>query len=130
MRLCSPLVAALYFSVVLALPATGLASTHPAHSAAALSGHPIKPKTTWKKEVIEPGALVYPKSVEVVGDPAAVIDSAGLREAGGGLTTINAAGPGTPQLAIDLGTETGGYVEVGIIQSSGAPVRLGYSELR
>ena len=36
---------------------------------------------------------------------------------------------GSPALVLDLGVNVGGYVEIGIRSSNGAPIRLGYSEL-
>ena len=101
-----------------------------AASARALSASPIAASSSWKRYVIDPGPLVYPKRVDVVGDAAAVSNPAGLQRPGGGVTTIHATAAGAPRLVLDLGTETGGYVEIGISQADGAQVRLGYSELR
>ncbi|HEY6399488.1 MAG TPA: alpha-L-rhamnosidase C-terminal domain-containing protein [Solirubrobacteraceae bacterium] len=84
----------------------------------------------WQRYVIDPGALVYPKSVQVLGPSGTVSDPNGLTFAGRGVTTIHATAAGVPRLILDLGVETGGYVEVGVTKTDGTHVRLGYSELR
>ncbi len=103
---------------------------HAAGSASALSGSPVPASSAWKRQVIDPGGLVYPKRVEVVGTASAVGDSSGLRAAGGAVTTIRSTGRGAPRLVLDLGANTGGHVEVGVTRTDGTAVRLGYSELR
>jgi hypothetical protein len=85
--------------------------------------------------VIDPGKLVYPKAVHVVGEsPGNVRNTRGLKAPGGGATTIteaglNSRGVGSPSIILDLGFNVGGYVEIGIRGSNGTPIRLGYSEL-
>lgn len=98
--------------------------------AARLSRVAVRASSAWEREVIDPGALVYPKRVRVIGVPGAVVNPAGLQAAGGGVTTIRATGQASPRLVLDLGANTGGYVEVGLTSTDGPPVRLGYSELR
>src|SRR5438552_2795801 len=51
-------------------------------------------------------------------------------QAGGAATIIEATGPASPQLILDLGANTGGWVEVGVSSGDGTSVQLGYSELR
>jgi alpha-L-rhamnosidase len=97
-----------------------------------LSWSPVAASSAWKRYVVNPGALVYPKTVKVVGESGAatVSDPDGLKAAGGGVTTIHSTGVGIPRLVLDLGVNTGGYVEVGVSRSNGTSIRLGYSELR
>ena len=96
-----------------------------------LSSRAIPADPAWRAYVLDQyGGLVYPKHVYVIGDPSAVQNPAGLEAPGGGVTTIRATGQGTPSLALDLGIDTGGYVEVGITKSDGATVHLGYAEAR
>ena len=87
----------------------------------------------WKHYVIDPGNVVYPKAVYVVGAPANVQNPRGLKAPGGGATTItstgvNEKGVGSTALVLDLGVNVGGYVEIGVTGSNGTPIRLGYSE--
>ena len=98
------------------------------------SPKPISESTKWKRYVIDPGELVYPKAVFVIGDPARVQNPRGLTAPGGGITTVGSAGVtengvGAPALMLDLGVNVGGYVEMGITASDGTPIRLGYTEL-
>jgi alpha-L-rhamnosidase len=98
--------------------------------ARALSRTPVRATSAWRPYVIDPGAVVYPKAVRVIGDAAAVSDPDGLRAVGGGATTITSSRPGSPRLVIDLGADTGGRVELGVSRTDGTPIRLGYSESR
>ena len=91
-----------------------------------LSRSPVQASPAWKRYVVDPGGLVYPKRVEVIGAASAVSDPSGLKAAGGAVTTISATGAGAPRLVLDLGANTGGHVEVGITQHRrhGGPARL------
>ena len=105
-----------------------------AHSVRKESRAPIPPSSAWKRYVIDPGNVVYPKAVYAIGSPAGVQNAPGLKASGGGATTItsgglDAKGVGDTALVLDLGENVGGYVEIGIRSSSGTPVRLGYAEL-
>ena len=113
--------------VLLCVPAAAHAQT-----ATQLSSGPLAESATWKRLVLDQNdGLVYPKHVYVVaGSRAQVDDPAGLEAAGGGVTTIHSTGQGTPRLELDLGINTGGYVEVGITKTDGTTVHLGYSEAR
>jgi alpha-L-rhamnosidase len=95
-----------------------------------MSRSPVQASSGWKRYVVDPGAVVYPKRVEVVGAASAVTDPEGMKAPGGAVTTIRSTGSGAPRLVLDLGANTGGYVEVGITGTDGTQVRLGYSELR
>ena len=108
--------------------AAAAATAGPA-GAQSLSRSPVQASSAWKRYVVDPGALVYPKRVEVIGAASAVSDPSGLKAAGGAVTTISATGAGAPRLVLDLGANTGGHVEVGITRTDGTAVRLGYSEL-
>jgi hypothetical protein len=127
------LVLADVFAGAASQPAAAAARHHscPARPASALSCRPIAQDASWRRYVLDQGnGLVYPKHVYVVGDASAVDNPAGLEAPGGGVATIHATGQGTPQLVLDLGINTGGYVEVGITKSDGTTVHLGYSEAR
>jgi alpha-L-rhamnosidase len=123
-------------TAALALAVTALAlvlcagAARAAPSARALSASQIPASSAWKRYVIRPGRLVYPKRVRVVGAAGAVSNPNGLKAVGGGVTTISATGAGVPRLVLDLGVNTGGKVDVGITRSDGTRVLLGYSELR
>ena len=124
----SRLAAALVFVLAMLPPAA-----HAANPVKRQSRAPIPASSGWKRYVVDPGELVYPKAVYVVGSPTSVQDIEGLKASGGGATTIastgiGASGVGSPALILDLGVNVGGYVEVGVSGSNGRPIRLGYSE--
>jgi alpha-L-rhamnosidase len=110
--------------------AASAGSAYAAASALTLSRSAVPASAAWKRDVIAPGAVVYPNTVRVIGAAGAVSNPSGLRAAGGGVTTIRATGQGLPRLVLDLGVNTGGYVEVGVTRTDGTSLRLGYSELR
>src|SRR4051794_28409990 len=58
------------------------------------AGAPIPASPRWKQYVIDPGNVVYPKSVFVTGSPTGVQDTSGLKARGGGATTITSTGVG------------------------------------
>ena len=122
--------AVLAFAIALVASQAGRADA----SVAGQSKTPIPANSGWKRFVIDPGKLVYPKAAYVVGtSPSNVRDTRGLKAPGGGAMTIdetglNASGVGQPAVLLDLGENVGGYVEIGVRSSSGTPVRLGYSE--
>jgi alpha-L-rhamnosidase len=96
-----------------------------ASAATDLSRRPIPEDKRWRSLVLDQhGGVVYPARVEVVG--AGVDNPDGLRAEGGGATTIS----GGARLVLDLGINTGGYVEVGVTKSDGTTIHLGYSEAR
>jgi alpha-L-rhamnosidase len=101
-----------------------------ADSARRLSRKPVAVNPVWMDYVIHPGGFAYPKSVEVVGDAADVHNPDGLKAEGGSATTISSTGVGAPRLVLDLDFNVGGDVEVGVTQSDGTEIKLGYSELR
>jgi hypothetical protein len=120
---------------VLAFVLVGTIWAPSAHgSVAGQSRTPIRAANGWKHEVIDPGPVVYPKLVYVIGSPVGVQNIRGLKARGGGATTITSAGVGEKgvgdtALILDLGANVGGYVEIGVRASNGTPIRLGYSEL-
>jgi hypothetical protein len=103
-------------------------------SVADQSKSPIPASNGWRRYVVDPGKFAYPKAIFVVGNqPQNAHNTRGLKSPGHGVATLNAGptsanGVGSPALLLDLGVNVGGYVEVGIRSSSGAPIRLGYSE--
>ena len=116
----------------LALPASQAAGAFA--SVADQSKSPVRESPAWKRYVIDPGKFVYPKAVFVVGNqPQNAHNTSALKGPGHGAMTLNAgpvngSGVGSPALLLDLGVNVGGYVEVGVTSSDGAPIRLGYSE--
>jgi hypothetical protein len=114
---------------VLALLAAEPAAGHAADSPTQLSRKPVPAKSGWMRYVVHPGGFAYPKSVQIVGDPVNVQNPEGLEAEGGSATTVTSTGPGAPRLVLDLGINVGGDVEVGVSQSDGTPIKLGYSEL-
>jgi alpha-L-rhamnosidase len=120
-------------ALAFALCAVSIAAAPAAGSAAKESKAPIPASSGWKRYVVDPGDLVYPKAVFVIGASTGVVNPQGLKGPGGGATTLTAGdltpdGVGTPALLLDLGANVGGYVEVGVSSSNGTPIRLGYSE--
>lgn len=103
-----------------------------AKSARALSGRPLPERAQWRSYVLGQGSgLVYPQRVDVAGGGGSAFSNpGGLEREGGGVTTIASSLTQQPQLVLDLGRNAGGHVEIGIATSSGATVRLGYSEAR
>ncbi len=94
---------------------------------------PVPASSAWKRYVIDPGDVVYPKAVYLVGSPGGAQNTRGLKGRGGGAATISstglgAEGVGSTALILDLGANVGGFVEIGISSSDGTPIRLGYSE--
>ncbi|HEY6639078.1 MAG TPA: alpha-L-rhamnosidase C-terminal domain-containing protein, partial [Solirubrobacterales bacterium] len=120
--------------LVIALAALPAPAADGAGTPATESAKPVPARSAWKRYVIDPGKVVYPKAVYVLaGSPETIRNTGGLKARGGGATTITSAGVdssgvGVPALLLDLGANVGGYVEIGIRASSGAPIRLGYSE--
>jgi alpha-L-rhamnosidase len=120
--------------VILFLFAAMPAVAHGAGTKGKRSSGPIPASSAWKRYVIDPGNVVYPRAVFVVGEPGSVRNTRGLKARGGGATTITSTGVGekgvgTTALIIDLGVNVGGYVEIGVSGSDGTPIRLGYSEV-
>lgn len=121
--------------LMFALAASAVLGAHASASPARQSKAPVREGSAWKRYVIDPGKLVYPKAVYVVGEsPGNVQNTGGLKAPGGGATTIaeaglNSSGVGSPSIILDLGFNVGGYVEIGVRGSNGTPIRLGYSEL-
>lgn len=134
-RFAKTLVGTLLLSLVLVASGWGRphASVHHARGPVALSRRPIPEDRIWRRYVID-GAdqgYVYPKHVYVQGSSASqVSDVTGLEAPGGGVTTIRSTGTGHPQLVLDLGINTGGYVQVAVTKTDGAKIDLGYSETR
>jgi len=93
---------------------------------------PLPVDQSWRAQVIDGEArdYVYPRHVIVQGDASRVENPEGLRRPGGGATTVNATGEGTPKLVLDLGYNEGGKIQVGITKTDGTEVVLGYSEAR
>lgn len=87
---------------------------------------PAAASSDWRDHVQGPsGPHAYPRAVAVVGDGGAVDDPNGLTAPGGTATTMRPGG----RLVLDLGTNTGGVVEVGI-RSGAGELRLAYAEAR
>ncbi len=108
-----------------------LLAAAPASASVDLSRRPIGEDKRWRAQVLDQhGGVVYPVDVDVVGDVARVDNLDGLRAPGGAVTTIRATGQGAPRLVLDLGINTGGYIEVSVTKGDGTVVHLGYSEAR
>ena len=118
--------AALFY---LGVVATVLSACSSSTDQKAVPSDQVPERDDWHRYVMGgTDGLVYPKSVQVVGDASAVDNPEGLEAEGGAATVVRATGPGTPRLVLDLGINAGGYVEVGITQTDGTEVLLGYSE--
>ncbi len=114
----------------LALAAPGVAAAA-SSKPAALSRHPVAESQRWRSYVLDPQQpAVYPTKVEVTSGAAGVQNPDGLKAPGGGATTITSTGGDAPQLVLDLGVNTGGTIEVGLKDGTGAPVHLAYAEAR
>ncbi len=91
------------------------------------SSQPVAESGAWRDYVLDsPTPEVYPVGVKVVGDPSLVTNPDGLMEPGGGVTYIREGGV----LALDLGQNVGGTVDVSVVAGGGGPLSLAYSEAR
>ena len=94
--------------------------------AISLSQQPLRERSEWRALVLDPPPLAYPRAVRVDGEGVEHPD--GLSGEGGEATPITALGGAAPTLTLDLGVNTGGTIEVGIKDGTGAPVHLAYAE--
>jgi alpha-L-rhamnosidase len=94
--------------------------------AAALSLQPIADDPSWAGQVLDPPRQkVAPAAVTVTG---AGITNPGALVSGQGVTTLTSAGGTPPHLVVDMGVNTGGFVEVGLQAGGTTDLQLGYSE--
>ncbi|HEY4591882.1 MAG TPA: hypothetical protein VIJ61_05705, partial [Thermoanaerobaculia bacterium] len=126
-RLEAAALALLFVLAVLPATAQGAASVRKE------SKSPIPASSTWKQYVVDPGDLVYPKAVYLVGAQGNAQNTSALKARGGEAATItstglNEKGVGSTALVLDLGVNVGGFVEIGVRSSTGAAIRLGYAE--
>ncbi|MDO8329608.1 MAG: alpha-L-rhamnosidase C-terminal domain-containing protein [Fluviicoccus sp.] len=103
-------------------------------SAATLSSCPVQEKPYWSSFVLDRASeLVYPAHVTVLsGVSSQVINTAGIQAGDGSVLTLKKTllTP-NPVLLLDMGTLTGGQIEVGISGAAagpGAQLRLSYAE--
>ena len=105
-------------------------------SAVSLSQNPIKENFGWKKYVlITKGNYVWPKSVSVDGNANEVRNPEGILTADpqediseSQTTTISTTTEGSSRIIVDLGTLGSGFIELGVVQATGAPIRMSYAE--
>ncbi len=124
------LLTAVWYLSWLFLPLPTLASSE------ALSAQPVSENDSWKKYVLNrDGDFVFPETVRVEGNSAEVRNPKGILRAdisekfGDEQTaTITTSSEGSSRLVIDLGTLGCGFVELGVVASSGAPIRMSYAE--
>ncbi len=106
-------------------------ATPATQSVSQLSGCDVSEKSNWRGYVLDSAdGLIYPKAIYIQGDAASVSNPDALKAADGRVMTLNAKGTGKPTLMLDLGTNAGGHVEIGITKSDGTAVRLAYAEQR
>jgi alpha-L-rhamnosidase len=97
----------------------------------AVSRTPIAPSQAWREAVLNrPGDYALPKAASVDGDAGAVIDPAAILSKGGGALTLTAKDGRGARVIVDMGQLVSGYVELGVVKASGAPIRVAYSEAR
>jgi len=97
--------------------------------AQALSRQPLKMDPAWRGQVQHiAGAYVRPVAVSVEGPAADVSRPNGLLGRGG--TTLRATSAGGARLIVDLGRLASGFVEIGVRDARGGPLRLAYAEGR
>lgn len=94
----------------------------------------VQKKSGWESFIIDPtNHYVYPDAVHVAGEATSAINPENLKEADGQCTTISSQAVSAylneDSLEVDLGINTGGYVEIGMCGSS-APLRVSYAERR
>jgi len=95
----------------------------------ALSRHALSLSSDWHKFVQDmPGRYVLPKAVIVEGDKSSVTNVDALLPGNDGETTLTLKSHSTARIVVDLGVLASGYVELGVVSASGAPIRLSYSE--
>jgi alpha-L-rhamnosidase len=96
-----------------------------------LSSQAIPAKKDWRDHVVHvEGPFVTPKRVTVEGDEVAVKAPDDLQHEGGSVTTLTTSDEHSTTLIIDLGRIAMGYVELGIENASGAPIRASYAQFR
>lgn len=99
--------------------------------AARLSSRPVAEKPGWRELIVHAdGPHVTPAAVTVEGATAEVTNPDGLRQPGGGVTTLRTSGPGTATVVVDLGRVAMGTTELVVKSSTGAPVRVSYAQFR
>ncbi|MBN2038485.1 MAG: hypothetical protein JW864_00485 [Spirochaetes bacterium] len=107
-----------------------------AESAVRLSLNPVKDNTDWKKYVLTTkGDYVWPQSVSVKGNTGEIRNPEGILKADPQenlsdehTATITATGDGSSAVIADLGTLGSGFIELGVVKASGAPIRMSYAE--
>jgi alpha-L-rhamnosidase len=117
-------------------PTTTTISVEENKEAMRLSSQPIAEDNRWMELVQNSkGEYVYPKSVSVEGNIAEVRNPAGILKAHPQAvvsepetTTITTTGDGSAQIVVDLGKVACGFVELGVVSASGAPIRMSYAE--
>lgn len=101
-----------------------------------LSKHPIKEDPSWKTYMLNSkGTYVYPKSVNVEGNSEEIRNPEGILSAHPmadlseiETCTISSSADTSSRIIVDLGKTASGYVELGVVNASGAPIRMSYAE--
>jgi len=92
---------------------------------------PINEDPHWQSYVLDvSGDYVTPKAVTVDGDPQGARNPDSLVSGAAGGATLITNKAGSTRLIVDLGLLASGYVELGVVKASGAPIRMSYSEMR
>lgn len=77
-----------------------------------------------------PGDYALPMAVTVEGDATTVSSPEAILAEDGKTLTLTATDDRGARVIVDMGLLVSGYVELGVVKSSGAPIRVAYSEAR
>ena len=112
--------------VVALAPGAVSADSGNAAAARALSQQPVTEDPSWIGHVLDPaGTEVSPVAVSVTG---AGVTNPDALVTGQGVTTLTSDATTTPHLVVDMGVNTGGFVEVGLQSGGTTDLQLGYGE--
>jgi hypothetical protein len=115
-------------SAALGLP-LAVAQAAPVPEAAVLSRAPLRMDPAWRAQVLhEPGTYVKAVNAQTDGRPGAVRDARALLGKGG--TRLVSQTAGDARIVVDLGRLASGFVEIGVRDAKGGPIRVAYAEGR
>ena len=118
-------------AVCCGLSACGGQAPPAAPAAVASSRTAIAADSHWRSYVLDvSGDFVTPKAITVDGDPDGAKNAETLLSGASEGATLTTRKAGGTRLIIDLGLLASGYVELGVVKASGAPIRMSYAEMR
>jgi alpha-L-rhamnosidase len=108
-----------------------LTSESAANRAVSLSRCAVATKDAWRDLVLHVDVpFVEPVSIQVEGDAVGITNPNGMISEGTGSTTVRTSGWHATSAIVDLGRVAMGYVEIGVLRTEGAPMRVSYAQFR